>query len=942
MKRKELIDRMLEHPDNASYTAHYVMEDILSSVDEEYDITTPTHPWVMLMSAGSAYHTATTQTHQQLLGQIHPSLASTRDELLGHLSDKDIHIHALPARGLLSVIVNMDSFMSRIQQDEDQSRQVVLPKDTQLQIGNHYYKIDETYTVRVIEGHHPVVYAGHTDTVVPSTLHEDVLNASTLVFTVQVSQASIQVGTYDVTSLGLKERMVYEDQFYQIKAYHRQEQGWVPLRCVFHPRVFDHYEAVMGVRVLGNEVELYIPPIYLDRGLISPHIKVVIYSTQGKIHEPEYRTTSPDRIHIEQLYDAEDIPSTSDHLVRIDHLFNPLRILTNGRAGMSDAQIHDLVVHKGSSIDDLPITLSQFNTYATDRGFHTIVQSDDLTGRQWLLTSTPTDTYAGMPVMGYIPVETTLEALKEINGTYSDDTQVVIPPECYLIRDEDGAYRYQDRSYSHSLKLINPASVMNKLNNEEIYYTPFHTVLQEIEGVVHSTYYDYRHPKILAQTIHRVSQEVVSIPVLIGATVRYEERGIRVQVRITPSKDDPVAVEDLIADMMLTDVDGATYYIRPDAKELVEGVYQIDYLLKMSYLRKGDDVAIEEVLSSGSTGVHRAYLGLQTDLIIVIGTLDANAPYQPTRIDELLYRADEQQPGRGMVAYRLHTQLGEALPYLWQESVLLDPQVRYETYAEDIPLRHTITTIQISRQNPSPFQIDDECNVVFNDPVREGDIVKDKEGNIVYAHRKGDIVFDPVSNQPRVLSIQKRALRLQRWVVHAMADMIVPPDDHVYDEALLKITTNASLVAKDIQARVIGNTDLYYHPSDTVGTGMTADIQGLSATIPKQISMQVVLYVDKGYDLSLEAKEVDRKRVIEIISSMLSTGHFTTYDAALAITKGLTGAIKSVDIKGLPDGSSVLTLKDPKREAMILKKRLVSGHSGYHIDEDIHITYGLI
>jgi hypothetical protein len=100
-------------------------------------------------------------------------------------------------------------------------------------------------------------------------------------FDIITSQSTLQQSTYFSQIINFTNNYYYTRVYYQ---NNNTGNKWIELPTTYTAQVFDPLVATALLKVVGQQVNVYIPQVYVNTGLISGTIRIDVYETQGNIN----------------------------------------------------------------------------------------------------------------------------------------------------------------------------------------------------------------------------------------------------------------------------------------------------------------------------------------------------------------------------------------------------------------------------------------------------------------------------------------------------------------------------------------------------------------------------------------------------------------------------------------------------------------------------------
>lgn len=280
------------YKNNPAAIKKVIYDTIESMSANEINVVDPTTPFNMLMESACVLTTAFMQEHEAALRKQYPSMAQTVEDLYLHMSDKDyIDRFASPAKTKFNLLIDVKELEKKLVLNPATGiRQVTIPKNSEFNIEDTVFSLQYPIDIKqLVHKGYQITY--DTSEVSPlQRLETNVVPWSKRVFTVnnqEMLHLEFDVYQFDIasykgdllTSTGYKKRHKFADQFYFARVYFKNNatlDQWQEILTTHSDQVYDPQTPTAALKVIGSELEVTIPQVYLTTGLISGSLRVDI------------------------------------------------------------------------------------------------------------------------------------------------------------------------------------------------------------------------------------------------------------------------------------------------------------------------------------------------------------------------------------------------------------------------------------------------------------------------------------------------------------------------------------------------------------------------------------------------------------------------------------------------------------------------------------------
>lgn len=470
---------------------------------------------------------------------LYPVRANKMSDLYRHMSDYDYaNLYATPASTSIELVFDRNFIINNAVEDGENTnyKKIVIPAYSTFRIGEYTFGIHYPIELRVrlafdnagnieydncniqcswdTSVNNPL-YTLDTNVIEHRVILKDGINL--LCLTIPIKQFVTETHITDaVPSTGYIKRFEFKDKFYIIRIfnYTTDAEGnvtWHEMSQTFSDIIYDPNYPTAKVSVLTdiNSVEVYIPQIYFDKGMIGSRIKCMIYTTRGEmdIDISSYNTSQFGASFMIEDEIGNDRYTSMLKRLNVCYVLPLTSKISSGSNGLTFEELRSRVVNDNTY--SLLITANDLTNYFADQGFVAKRYVDNITNRIYLAQKILTDNKQVAISAGSLTTEITSSDLKytTVDGvsSYVDhDTFRFIDPKNTMIL-PNTIYQYDatknvcvpvDNDWVNRFNNYPPEQKIIELNSNTYTYSPFHLKLSTESSVPVAGYFDLTNPSI--------------------------------------------------------------------------------------------------------------------------------------------------------------------------------------------------------------------------------------------------------------------------------------------------------------------------------------------------------------------------------------------------------------------------------------------------------------
>lgn len=954
---------------SAIYNPNSVMERVIETArstvinGENLDFGEPGGPLPFLLEGGVAMLLAGVEHAEKQDRRAYPNMATERSELYDHMSDEDYYdCFAVPSSQNFKMIIGKDELRNKaVPPDGLDIRRMIIPADTQFEKDGYTFTIQYPIELRVMpHGAIQVLY----DTTVRSPIRELSQNALDWEVTpvefdgmamefISINIPTLQYAINDQTSsvtpgIEFRETYGFSDQFFCARVWMRRDRQWVELLTTHSRRTVDPFKPTAMLQVNDGELEVYIPDIYVRKGVVAGDIRVDIYTTRGKI-DLDLRSSTAEAFTV-NYRDLNGLTPT--------RFIEPLRMLSHvkywcsdyirgGRSALSFLDLRNRVIDNSIGARNIPISENQLRATLSDLNYSVQKSIDMATGRIYHASSDMPDSTLKevSTTIGTLNgiVDTSFSELVSLPTVKSNGNRLTILPST-IYREHEGTI-YLDvmggLDYYNRLPL---AERVSAINNNHFLFTPFHYVLDTNSDVFEARAYYLAEPTIDAK---RFIETNVSLELDVGVgkySIEPHPKGY--ELLITTRSTD-------IYQTLPVDICGVQISYTPrgftdqvaylDGKFLgmaeSERVYSFIIETDMDVDRNHDLIVKNFTMFGDRPNNLAMRLNVEMNVIFTVHSYTTEQ-YRPMNTDRIMVNNKETGAAdlKAVTLEVLRFNLGSHLSQLWTNARNIPGPMDYMRY--ETPVYRTYDKDQYKR-GPDGLAV---VEIINGKPqlvvtAKKGDPVI-VNGEKVVLHEAGTVIEvdgKPVIKEPRKLRRRVEIFLFDARYILANTDEVTKYRKLVIDHVLKGVSTDIPSVSINMHDK----TKLYYYPKNTMGwiDVRQADnsLNRIYAELAFNVRFGVNDVVRKNSSLLTAIQRESRRVIMEGLE-----GRTVSISNILEMQRARMGSdIIDVDMDKMGEDRDQATyiVRNPNDKLTLGKKVVATPDNRVDLRDDVNVTF---
>lgn len=916
--------------DNLIYNPALAQKKILEVMEtEHYEIGSANNPFLNLVEvAVTTANSAVNKTQANLRRQF-PYLATTKEELLYHVTDKETQgLFSTPSETELIVETHiLDMKNSAYKPANANYRETMLPIGTTINIANYPLTLLNNIVIRVYDGteqHYVESIPNDNDiaynniSVIESKIVHSSNNIPFLRFKIPVKQVSKNVIKQPVNkSIGFNYTHSLTDKFYHAEVFYSSSAtGNQPVKIeqTFNDSYLDPFKPKCYIKVMDNEVKFNIPSIYITNGLISGTVTIVVYETKGNTFLPLNHYTR-DR-YTYTLGDSNHAQASTAPNIRF--AFHSESVIEGGTNGMSTEDLRDSVINHKLGPINVPVTNYQIEKVGNNQNYNISLVEDVITNRLFI-ASKDLDNFNSNLIKAMPDTfnNTVMVSLVEYQSAYPDlvkDDNFIIKANSVFL-EQNGIMKILS---PFETKTLNDMSILQKIEHmksNKYFFNIFTYVVSKNDATTECKVYHLENPKIENLRIRAKNQNLVNVNVYVEKyTIQRIKDGYRLVIKT--SGDDgynkiDITKKRLQVSLNLFNNDLVHFHLEYNASaEAFVGEIHVDEMINR-------DNRI--LITNGNSLTSSKLTNLATQMTIYSYIVDRDN-YDPTN-----YLRENIDSGEDFITVlsqdTVDVEFGKEIKYLWNKLYNTYTNRKYKTYEEDV----------YKKYERDVYETDIDGNVIWRKTApnkmefkilhKAGEFVLDNTGQKVLLHRKGDPILD-INGNPIIDAIPG----ILRYIDMLMLEYeFMVASGSINDNLRTFILENFENILftqlPSMNRNLLERTSIYYRaPRST--SPLTLNVNGNNSTVEYRVSPTVRLYVDPTVSIDLHTQDLYKTVIGKLINKELTKKVINLNEIKEKIKNALDISILGVKIENLTEGNSEIIHVKTKDNSLVLDKQL--------------------
>ena len=962
---------------NPSAIQRIVLDHLRAITAGDVDVVDPTNPFVFLLESSCVNTAATMIEHTALTRQLYPSLAQTPEELYRHMSDKDyLSRFATPAKTVFSMMVLKDDLMRKVVNiPGTQSYKTTIPRNSEFTVGDLTFSLQYPIDITVLEhGGLEVSYDNTiispiqklTTNVIDFEYRSDINLNNWLYFEFDVYQFKINSINQAVTPSSLfTVTAALTDSFYYARVFYNNNNtvGWTEILTTHTDQVYDSQKPTALIAVVGSNVTVQIPQVYVNTGQVSGNVRVDIYETKGRLNIllENYAASSFSTV-LKTVDDNDNSYFTASFATMTFTAFST-KAIASGTNGISFQDLRTKVIANAIGDVSLPITNVQITSSLENAGYQVVKNVDVVTNRVFLATkSLPVPFDQKLITAANANIETFTSSIDNLvkNKDYVVDNRLIGSAtgrvtilSNTLFSNTNGIVSIVPKIDLDTILNQTKDIIVNNVNSNNFIYTPFHYVLDTTneDFVVRPYYLD----KPLINSIEFIENNMLTGIQVNTNSFRIEKNG-KLGYSIYIATKSNALYKQIPDDSVYVQLSFMPYL--EGTNVFVNGVLQnINRLVTDERLYRFDlntNFDIDQLDNLGITNFkmdtvdsNTYFTPLNVNMNITYSTKNKMPPqWNPSTVDKNVgtFIINKSLGGvAGITQETLRVSLGYSLNTLWCRSRTIVNSTAYETYEFDVPWYYEKDVLETNPLTNSVFFFDTDGNISYKVLFNKGDIMLNDNGDVTYRYRAGDIKLDAYGQPISLLNIANTLIRqidlmcIEGSYYFANDYSVTKYRSDLIDDLITWLTIDLANMGDSL----IEQTKLYFYPKKSLGLISVVADGRPGVMIDASQSFSLDLYVNQSTYKNSILRDSLTNLTVQTLNYVLQNRNISMSDVSATLRSVYKSSVLNFTIAGLGGASnySLISLLNDKDSLSLKKKLMKLPDDSLIVTEDVTVNF---
>ena len=893
------------------------------------------------------------------------SLIQTWEDLYLHMSDVDyLDRFSTPARGKFYLLMaKQDIYDNAVATSTAGISQITIPRDTMFAIEGMSFLMQYPINISIMpHGGLQIVYDVSKTSPI-QTLASNIVDWSLIKYNgtdyirlaIPVYQLAVDRSYNKISDASsFKTSVTFADQYFYTRAYMSVNGIWEELVTTHTDQVYDPYTLTVCLQVVGQVLNVSIPPIYQMKGMLTGDIRLDVFSTKGL---QQINLEAYEQVQI-SFIDGDNSTTTATYaapLSKITQMFaTGVGSTIGGSNGLTFDQMLSRVKTNSAGARVLPITGAQIEAALEELGYGFVKDIDNLTVRSYLATRALPNPYLPNNALGAGCAINTLTAraddLVKLDTVEDNNIRLTLLPKT-LYKLTNGNISIVSRSQITAWTAMTPDAFITDFNNGDYLYSPFHYVFDMDNNSFGIRPYYLEQP-VINNKIFDAENPSAGMQVSTGTwAVFKEDYGYRIVVTTLSSSDFKALPDENIA-LQLSFIannestpaylNGTLLGVDPNTTERI-----YEFRLECTHdIDPQDQIYVNNFKMFDSTTVRYLPTSLVTNFSLNIILLNyTNSLITTSSIDNLVgafLLPDTRTNFVSLVRETFVTELGYSLTGLWNKSRTIADAIEYQTYSADVPLTYTQDIYQLNTDGSYALDTTGATPKLIK-LHSAGDPVLDANSVPVYLHRVGDVRLDS-NGQPIPKDVRHLLRQVDLFLIDGRYFFATEANTVSYAESIptLVIDWLVNDIAP-IASDLIQNSEISFYPLTTIGQITVIADEGNVITINSEQSLSVIVYVDAATYNNQPLQDQMSLTIANTIANAIQQTNFSTSGIISTLTATLGSGVFGIDVSGIAGTLNVnsITMTDSSVKCVLKKKLALNSDRLIVVEDDINISYKL-
>lgn len=955
---RDKLENVRRNPALMQYLVYDELDKMLNGDEESFDIPDATLPFAYAMECGIVETSMAIDEMESISRTLFPKLALEHSDLYKHMSDDDyIGRFASPAKTTFELLLSHDDIVAKaVPYGDSGNKRLVIPRFTEFKVAEVPFTMQYPINIDVFpHGGMNIVYDGSVTSPIES-LRTNILDWDMLlidrkrIVNIKIPVYQMQLDTY-IDSLSpstlFNTDYRFDNRFFHARAYMDTDNGWTEVYSTHSDLVYDPTRITVVFKVVGDKLQVSIPTIYTNLGLVRGSVRIDIYTTIGAIERElaDYNTS-------QFSYNLNDIDDDSTYVspLKTFSIAQPLSRakLEGGSNNIDLMKLRDRVVYDTLGPADTPITNIQLSDAVDRRGYQLVTNIDNITNRQFLATkklgkprSLDLVSGAGLAMVEWIM---DMEQLRGSEHVYDNGDSITIKPSL-LYRFDNSTISPLTSAEIDRIVNLRPDNIARESALNRFMYTPFYTLLDVRGDTFDVRPYHLDAPIITEKTFVGDNPSSDMQATISDYQITKTQQGYEVLVEVEMSE----ALFKLNPENVIVQLG----YQPPNEtrwasinSEFVERIESKSYYVM--HIDTNHDIDSKGFLQTTNMSMFslaqtnfRTPLTVDLELTIILnGFVGAN--YKTNVLDSLIQPHLLDNRFMVITRERLKTVLGYDLSSLWRRARTVLGSESYQVWETNVPDVYDSHVYELDVDGNIKLTVNSSGELEYTILHQKGDPKLDINGEPIYKYFKGQPKYDLDGNP---VLVAPRQLKRELSVLMVDGIFYLGNDAGVNNYRKELAATIVDWLQNDmdyLNARLLEISRLFLYPTNTFGDCKVSIQEDQIVTIPIEQSLTVKFYLSSRHFNNQTLRPMLIESTKDIINETFERRTVAISDIISKIRNVAGEYVMGIDVLGLGGSDNnfdVVTVEDEATRLTIKKKLTVLSNEEMIVEDDVNFIF---
>lgn len=982
MNDKELVSNFVKNITTYPVSPATLQRDALKTIKQvlnnEFGLISAENPVALCLEMSAMQSAGMIGKSWLLNRKQYPVSAQTHEDLYCHLSDLDwVGVFGLPSKAKFIISLNYDEVLQILKPLPDESGNLLrIPRGMQITVGGVDFMLD--YPVDILQLKHggfrltyDTTEKSPIQTLTTNIIHHEVSSPMAgmkrLTFEIEMIQVKeIEVLEHVTANQNTNITKSFNDFYFYSRVFHGDGKNWKEMRTTHSPDIYDVTKPT-AVLKLTEGIEDFtlgvtIPKVYNQETTdpttlqvtsnMGSRIRTLIYTTLGAIDMNLDAYTIDQFKH--EFYPAGANNRSHEPLGEYSSALNGLKTVVvfskdyvnSGRDPLSFEELRERVINNTVGPNDIPVSHQAIADKAQDDSFKIIKAVDYVTNRAyWAIRPLPKPSTSDLITPAGASIETLVTTLSDLigSGTVKNNGErlTITPDSIYDMR--NGKMRILNKGEIQRILAMTPENRAKEVNSRELFYSPFHYVVDNEYDTIKLRPYYFDSPKANGKYYNDSNNKVGISLTFDHYSIRREEHGYTVRVEMKSNDVYKKFDDDKYWMQVLVHPYEDEGYVYCNARfigrnEQLEPIFEFD--IQTNFDVDDNNCLIVNNFSLYGSSELDIPIELNNQFEFIFGLYGDVPDWSRIELDNKIAKRLLQDDAKVLLSESVDFTLGYHLKWLWSRARTYADDITFARYEKDIPLLYEKDVYAEDAVTGSIINVVNG-EIRYNIKHPKGSQVMDAKGQPVFRHRAGEVMVDE-NNRPIIKEPRRVLRRLEMMFIDGVYWFANDEIAQEYRNELVDLFIDWLVHdLEPLNEKTLEQTGIYFYPSATMGQIKVIYNEGIETYIEAAQSLQVNLTVSRQVYNNQDVLEKIKESSIRVLNEEIGKETVSVSSMVSKLVKEHGDDVIGLTVNNLGGNRNVITFSvlDSGKRATIRKKLNVSSDETLGVVEDVVFNF---